>query len=103
MPDLICKSNGEILNAWHENTKYLPHEMATQLRSQLALLYIGHCHPIFKVCIAGNKSCLTARSVSHASGCLRAAVCFWGVGVGGAHCEKGDGVAFMEVNGSQWN
>jgi len=36
MPDLIRKTNGEIVNAWHENTKYLPHEIATQIRSQLA-------------------------------------------------------------------
>jgi hypothetical protein len=36
MPDLIRKNNGHIVNAWHENTKYLPHELATQIRSQLA-------------------------------------------------------------------
>ena len=36
MPDLVRKNNGHIVNAWHENTKFLPQELATQIRSQLA-------------------------------------------------------------------
>ena len=36
MPDLIRQNNGHIVNVWHDNTKYLPHELATQIRSQLA-------------------------------------------------------------------
>lgn len=36
MPDLVTTSRGQIVNAWHENTKYLPQHLATQIRSQLA-------------------------------------------------------------------
>ena len=36
MPALVQKARGETVNAWHANTRFLPQELATQIRSQLA-------------------------------------------------------------------
>ena len=36
MPALVQKASGETVNAWHANTRFLPQELATQIRSQLA-------------------------------------------------------------------
>ena len=35
MPDLVTTSRGQIVNVWHETTKYFPQHLASQIRSQL--------------------------------------------------------------------
>jgi len=56
MPDLIRQNNGHIVNAWHENTKYLPHELATQMRSQLAPCFAKAIATQYTDHILGHKT-----------------------------------------------
>ena len=56
MPDLIRQNNGHIVNAWHENTKYLPHELATQITSQLAPCFAKAIATQYTDHILGHKT-----------------------------------------------